>query len=297
MASSVAVWTLVTAVVMAADNERPRVRDLGIRPGVLEPGRLNAITDVEGVLVGHTTLITGESVRTGVTAVLPHDGNLFQHKVPAAVVQANAFGKAAGLLQVNELGNLETPIVLTNTLCVGTAVQAVVDWTLAQPGNGGVKSVNAVVGETNDGFLNDIRKCAVRPEHDVSAIDGARSGLVAEGAVGAGTGVALSKGVSDRVASSSASMSGEPVSRRSPCASSVERSFASCRNERNASSRAPLTTPVLGRPSRRAASASAIGRARASRNARLSIFSKSARTGRSAFWPTACRPTLAWGRA
>jgi len=184
----VAFAVLVAAVVMAGDNGRPRIRDLGIHPGVLEPGPLNAITDVEGVLVGHTTVIKGDSVRTGVTAILPHGGNLFQHKVPAAVYPANAFGKAAGFLQVKELGNLETPIVLTNTLCVGTAVQATVDWTLGQPGNAEVRSVNAVVGETNDSFLNDIRKCAVRPEHVFSAIEGARSGPVAEGTVGAGTG-------------------------------------------------------------------------------------------------------------
>ncbi len=173
---------------IAQDAERPRARDLGLAPGVLEPGPLNAITDVAGVRVGHTTLIEGEGVRTGVTAVVPHDGNTFQTKVPAAVFPANAFGKAAGFLQVQELGNLETPIVLTNTLCVGTAVQAVVDWTLAQPGNEEVQSVNAVVGETNDGFLNDIRTCAVRPLDVILAIEGAEAGPVAEGSVGAGTG-------------------------------------------------------------------------------------------------------------
>ncbi len=179
---------LVLTVAMASAEERPRARDLGIRPGVLPTGSLNAITDVTGVRVGHTTLIEGETVRTGVTAILPHDGNLFQHKAPAGVYAANAFGKAAGLLQVRELGTLETPIVLTNTLCVGTAVQAVVDWTLAQPGNEAVRSVNAVVGETNDGYLNDIRHCAVGNEHVVHAIAGARPGPVAEGTVGAGTG-------------------------------------------------------------------------------------------------------------
>jgi D-aminopeptidase len=123
-----------------------------------------------------------------VTVILPHGGNLFQRKAPAAVFAANAFGKPAGLMQVEELGNLETPIVLTNTLCVGTAVQAVVDWTLAQPDNEDVRSVNAVVGETNDGYLNDIRRCAVRPEHVIAAIEGARPGPVEEGSVGAGTG-------------------------------------------------------------------------------------------------------------
>lgn len=172
----------------AEEVPRPRLRDLGIEPGILAPGPLNAITDVAGVRVGHTTLIQGDSVRTGVTAILPHEGNLFQEKVPAAVFPGNAYGKAAGFLQVVELGNLEVPIVLTNTLCVGTAVQAVVDWTLAQKGNEKVRSVNAVVGETNDGTLNDIRHCAVKPEHVARAIVTARSGAVEEGSVGAGTG-------------------------------------------------------------------------------------------------------------
>jgi D-aminopeptidase len=172
----------------APGADRPRVRDLGLEPGILAPGPLNAITDVAGVRVGHTTLIEGEGVRTGVTAIVPHDGNVFQAKVPAAVFPANAFGKAAGFLQVQELGNLETPIVLTNTLCVGTAVQAVVDWTLMQPGNEEVGSVNAVVGETNDGYLNDIRTCAIHPPDVVLAIEGARAGPVPEGSVGAGTG-------------------------------------------------------------------------------------------------------------
>jgi len=149
---------------------------------------LNAITDVAGVEVGHRTLVEGDSVRTGVTAVLPHGGNLFQRKVPAAVCVGNGFGKAAGFLQVRELGNLETPIILTNTLSVGTAVEAVVRWTLAQPGNEGVRSVNAVVGETNDGFLNDIRGLHVTAKDVVAAIEAAAPGPVAEGSVGAGTG-------------------------------------------------------------------------------------------------------------
>ena len=169
-------------------EERPRLRDLGVEPGILQPGPLNAITDVEGVRVGHRTLIEGQGIRTGVTAIVPHDGNVFQWKVPAAVFPANAFGKAAGFLQVQELGNLETPIVLTNTLCVGTAVQAVADWTLRQPGNEEVESVNAVVGETNDGYLNDIRTCAVRPLDVFLAIEEAESGPVPEGSIGAGTG-------------------------------------------------------------------------------------------------------------
>jgi D-aminopeptidase len=182
------VCLVISVPCFAQRGERPRVRDLGVDPGVLEPGPLNAITDVEGVRVGHRTLIEGAGIRTGVTAVVPHDGNVFQTKVPAAVFPANAYGKAAGFLQVQELGNLETPIVLTNTLCVGTAVQAVVDWTLRQPGNEDVQSVNAVVGETNDGFLNDIRSCALRPLDVFLAIEEARVGPVPEGSVGAGTG-------------------------------------------------------------------------------------------------------------
>ncbi|MFP5286776.1 MAG: P1 family peptidase [Thermoanaerobaculia bacterium] len=167
---------------------RPRIRELGVQPGILPTGPLNAITDVEGVRVGHRTLIRGDSVRTGVTAILPHGGNLFQSKVPAAVYVGNGFGKAAGFLQVQELGNLETPIVLTNTLSVGIAVEAVVAWTLEQPGNEKVLSVNAVVGETNDGFLNDIRGRHVTAADVRAAIAAAREGPVEEGSVGAGTG-------------------------------------------------------------------------------------------------------------
>ncbi len=162
-----------------------------MRPGILPPGPGNAITDVAGVRVGHRTLIEGDTIRTGVTAILPHAGNLFQEKVPAAVYAANAFGKAAGFLQVRELGNLETPIVLTNTLAVGVAVDAVVAWTLSRPGNERVRSVNAVVGETNDGWaVNDIRARRIRPEDVVAAIESASTGAVAEGSVGAGTGTA-----------------------------------------------------------------------------------------------------------
>jgi D-aminopeptidase len=173
----------------AGAEERPRIRDLGVSPGILAPGPENAITDVGGVRVGHRTIIEGDSIRTGVTAVVPHAGNLFQQKVPAAVWVGNGFGKAAGFLQVEELGNLETPIVLTNTLAVGTAVDAVVGWTLARRGNGAVRSVNAVVGETNDGWaLNDIRARRVKPEDVVAAIESAKAGFVQEGSVGAGTG-------------------------------------------------------------------------------------------------------------
>lgn len=168
--------------------ERPRARDLGITPGVLSPGPLNAITDVAGVRVGQLTLIEGDRVRTGVTAILPHGGNLFQDKVPGAVFIGNAFGKLAGSTQVEELGTIETPIVLSNTLAVGTVIDAVVGWTLAQPGNENVRSVNALVGETNDGGLNDIRSQLVRKEHVLAALREAREGAVAEGGVGAGTG-------------------------------------------------------------------------------------------------------------
>jgi D-aminopeptidase len=149
---------------------------------------LNAITDVTGVRVGHRTLVREDSVRTGVTAILPHGGNLFQHKVPAGVAVGNGFGKAAGFLQVRELGNLEAPIVLTNTVAVGTAVEAVVRWTLEQPGNEAVRSVNAVVGETNDGFLNDIRARTVTEADVRAALAAASAGPVEEGSVGAGTG-------------------------------------------------------------------------------------------------------------
>ena len=186
---AIATWILSTTWVLTAQPpERPRIRDLGVEPGVLPPGPLNAITDVAGVRVGHVTLTDGSNIRTGVTAILPHGNNLFQQKVPAAVHVANAFGKAAGFLQVRELGTIETPIVLTNTLSVGTAVEATVAWTLEQPGNERVGSVNAVVGETNDGYLNDIRGQHVTANHVRSAIRGASAGVVAEGSVGAGTG-------------------------------------------------------------------------------------------------------------
>jgi D-aminopeptidase len=172
----------------AAEEPRLRARALGLAPGVFDPGPLNAITDVPGVRVGHTTLIEGSNVRTGVTAILPHSRNLFQEKVAGAVFVGNAFGKLAGSTQVQELGTIETPIVLTNTLSVGTAVESVVAWTLAQPGNEKVGSVNALVGETNDGQLNDIRGQHVHREHVISAISNAKEAPVQEGSVGAGTG-------------------------------------------------------------------------------------------------------------
>src|SRR3954467_14547286 len=167
---------------------RPRARDLGIVVGVYPAGPNDAITAVAGGRVGHTTVISGDQVRTGVTAVLPHGGNLFQDKVAGAVFVGNAFGKLAGSTQVNELGTIETPIVLTNTLSVGAAMDAVVRYTIGQPGNEQVRSVNALVGETNDGGLNDIRGLHVTREHVLAAIAGAAAGPVAEGSVGAGTG-------------------------------------------------------------------------------------------------------------
>jgi D-aminopeptidase len=169
-------------------TQRPRARDLGLAPGVFEPGPLNAVTDVAGVAVGHVTLRDGDVTRTGVTVIVPHPGNVFQQKVPGAVFVGNAFGKLAGSTQVDELGTIETPIALTNTLAVGAVVEGLVQWTLAQPGNGDVRSVNAIVGETNDGGLNDIRSLAVRPAHVATALAAARGGPVDEGSVGAGTG-------------------------------------------------------------------------------------------------------------
>lgn len=171
---------------MAQNAER--ATDLGLRIGVLSPGKLNAITDVQGVKVGQTTIIKADSIRTGVTAILPHNGNLFQQKVQGAVYVGNGFGKLAGTTQINELGNIESPIILTNTLSVSTAMNAVVSYTLSQKGNQNVQSVNAVVGETNDGFLNDIRGRHVTESDVLSAINNATTGKVSEGNVGAGTG-------------------------------------------------------------------------------------------------------------
>ena len=169
-------------------ERRKRVRELGISPGILPTGKWNAITDVADVKVGHITLIEGEDVRTGVTAILPHAGNIFQDKVPAGIVVGNGFGKLMGSTQADELGEIETPIVLTNTLSVPRAAEALIDWTLAQRGNEEVRSVNPMVGETNDGLLNNIRKMAVTKAHVIDAIQNASSGSVAEGCVGAGTG-------------------------------------------------------------------------------------------------------------
>lgn len=169
-------------------QEKKRAREYGIKIGVLEIGKQNSITDVKGVKVGHTTIVSGDAIRTGVTAIIPHEGNLFQEKVPAAVFVGNGFGKLAGTTQVMELGNLETPIILTNTLSVSTAIDAVIEYTLQQPGNEKVQSVNAVVGETNDGWLNDIRGRHVTKKHVLDAINEAKATDIAEGNVGAGTG-------------------------------------------------------------------------------------------------------------
>jgi D-aminopeptidase len=179
---------LLLTVGATARADGCRVRDTGLEIGILPPGPLNAITDVAGVRVGHVTIIEGDNIRTGVTAILPHGGNLFQDKVAAAVYVENGFGKLAGSTQVNELGNLETPIILTNTLSVPTAADAVIDYILSLPGNESVQSVNPVVGETNDGWLDDIRGRHVEKHHVLDAIAKAVAGPVDEGCVGAGTG-------------------------------------------------------------------------------------------------------------
>jgi D-aminopeptidase len=178
---------LVTSAAHAADR-RPRPREAGIAFGILAPGPLDAITDVAGVRIGQVTIVEGANIRTGVTAILPHGGNLYQDKVPAGFAVGNAFGKFMGSTQIEELGEIETPILLTNTLNVPEAAAGAIEWTLKQPGNEEVRSVNAVVGETNDGFLNDIRARRVRPADAIAAINSAREGPVQEGAVGAGTG-------------------------------------------------------------------------------------------------------------
>lgn len=169
-------------------SARPRARELGVAPGILPPGPNNAITDVAGVRVGHATLIRGNDVRTGVTAILPHAGNLFHEKVPAAIHVGNGFGKLMGSTQVEELGEIETPILLTGTLNVPRVADALLDWMLALPGNEQVRSINPIVGETNDGYLNDIRGRHVGREEVFAAIRAARDGAVEEGCVGAGTG-------------------------------------------------------------------------------------------------------------
>jgi len=169
-------------------TRRARAREAGVIVGILPPGPLNSITDVNGVLVGHITIIRGGDVRTGVTAILPHGGNLFREKVPGAVFIGNAFGKLAGSTQVNELGEIETPIMLTSTLNVPRVADALIDYMLALPGNEDVQSINPVVGETNDGYLNDIRGRHVGRDEVFGAIRHATGGLIEEGTVGAGTG-------------------------------------------------------------------------------------------------------------
>ena len=184
-----ALLTIGLVISLAAQGaDRPRARDLGITPGTLATGSLNAITDVDGVRVGQVTLIEGDHIRTGVTAILPHAGNLFQAKVPGGIFIGNAFGKLAGSTQVDELGTIEAPIILTNTMSVAAGIEGAARWTLDRPGNDQARSVNIVVGETNDAGLNDIRGMHVRPAHVIDAITRASTGPVAEGSVGAGTG-------------------------------------------------------------------------------------------------------------
>ena len=161
---------------------------MGIAPGILDPGKWNAITDVKDVQVGHFTLIKGKGIRTGATAILPHGGNIFQEKVPAGIAVGNGFGKIMGSTQIVELGEIETPILLTNTLAIPEAASAILDWTLAQPGNEDVVSINPVVGETNDSRLNNIRARALTVEMMTQALNAAKGGAIAEGTIGAGTG-------------------------------------------------------------------------------------------------------------
>ncbi len=184
----IAFLSLLATTLPCQEQLRPRVRDLGLEIGIMQTGKYNAITDVSGVQVGHVTLASGEKIRTGITAIIPHQGNIFRSKVPAAIIVGNAYGKLVGFTQVEELGELETPIVLTNTLSVWTAADAITDFILDLPGNESVRSINPVVGETNDGTLNDIRGRHVTKENVRQAIEKARGGRVEEGSVGAGTG-------------------------------------------------------------------------------------------------------------
>ncbi|MDP1861595.1 MAG: P1 family peptidase, partial [Gemmatimonadaceae bacterium] len=179
---------LVSFGATAQQPVRPRARDLGVASGIFRTGARNAITDVAGVLVGQTSVVEGDSIRTGVTAILPHGGNPFFERVPAALHVGNGYGKLLGVTQLRELGELETPILLTCTLCVWKAADAMVEWMLARPGMEGVGSINPVVGETNDGGLNAIRSRPIRPAHVRQALESAASGAVAEGGVGAGAG-------------------------------------------------------------------------------------------------------------
>ncbi len=182
------VLLLIMTSLQANTENRPRARDLGITVGILPTGTLNAITDVDGVLVGHTTIVRGDNIRTGVTAILPHSGNLFREKVAGAVFVGNGFGKLAGSTQVNELGEIETPLLLTSTLSVPRVADFLLDYMLSLPGNEDVQSINPLVAETNDGYLNDIRGRHITRDDVVAAIKNAKGGPVAEGCVGAGTG-------------------------------------------------------------------------------------------------------------
>jgi D-aminopeptidase len=184
----VSIMVLVPFLTLGAQQPRPRARDLGISPGIFSPGPLNSITDVSGVRVGHATVAEGDSLNTGVTAILPHGGDLFHDRVPAAIHVGNGFGKLLGITQVKELGELETPILLTCTLCVWRAADAMVAWLLGQPGMDGVGSINPVVAETNDGGLNDIRSRPIQPSDVIAALESAATGTVQEGSVGAGRG-------------------------------------------------------------------------------------------------------------
>ncbi len=185
-------YVIITCILffsmLTASFGQNRARDFGIEIGVMSPGARNSITDVSGVRVGHLTKIEGNDIRTGVTAIIPHHGNLFQKKVPAAVFVGNGFGKLAGTTQIEELGNIESPIILTNTLSVAAGIEGVIKYTLAQAGNENVQSVNAIVGETNDGLLNDIRGMHIRPQDVLKAIENASENETKEGNVGAGTG-------------------------------------------------------------------------------------------------------------
>lgn len=183
-----AVLATATATAAAQAGERPRAREAGVVVGVMPTGARNAIVDVPGVRVGHATVIEGARIRTGVTAILPHGGDLYAERVPAALYVANGYGKLLGTTQLRELGELETPILLTGTLGVWKAADALVAWQLERPGMAQVRSLNPVVGETNDGFLNDIRSRPLRPEHVRAALESASADNVEEGAIGAGTG-------------------------------------------------------------------------------------------------------------
>jgi D-aminopeptidase len=185
---SFVVWGLVLPLTIVGAQDRPRARELGVAPGIFAPGPRNAITDVAGVRVGQVTIVRGDSIRTGITAILPHAGNTFEERVPAGIHVGNGFGKFIGSTQVSELGEIETPILLTCTLCVWRAADAMVAWLLARPGMERVRSINPVVAETNDGGLNDIRQRPVTAADVTAALEAASDGPVAEGSVGAGTG-------------------------------------------------------------------------------------------------------------